>query len=224
MKSWRTAVTALLAAVVPFGAAAQNLLTNGSFEAGLGGWTSSGGACSPSAQPAGGTSTGAGAWTAPAPVDGAAVYMGDTGTPGTCTFFQDVALPANVSSGQLTYAAGYNFNQLGPPGAAGCSASVAVTTPANVPLAVGYTQTGSTVSDPLAPRPVLQFTAPAPGATVRVLITEVSCAGGPVGIVGDAFALTTSTSVPALDDWAKAVLALLLAATAATHLRRRAQP
>lgn len=223
MKLSRTGVAALLAAALPLGAAAQNLLANGSFETGLTGWTSTGAACRPSTQPLGGTSTGAGGWAAPAPLDGVAVYMGDTGAPGTCTLSQDVTLPPNVSSGVLTYAAGYNFAQLGPPGAAGCLASVSVATTGNTPLAVGYTQTANTVSDPLALRPAVHFQT-TPGATVRVLITETSCAGGPVGIVGDAFALTVTAPLPMLDNWAKAVLALLLAATAIYHLRRRPQP
>ena len=230
MTFWRTAIAALFMAAgfVPLQAAAQNLLVNGSFESGITGWTSSGGPCSPSSQTAGGFATGAGGspppppgqFTAPAATNGTHVYMGDTGAPGACLFFQDVTLPAGQSQGYLNYAAGYNFRDFGG-GAAGCAAGIAVTDTANVPIVTGYAQVGSATDDPLKGRPPIVFTT-TPGATVRVLIEEDSCAGGPVGLVLDNLVLLPGApAIPTLDDWAKGALALLIAATAMLSLRRR---
>ena len=230
MTSWRTAIAATLvvAGFVPLHAGAQNLLVNGSFESGITGWTSSGGFCSPSSQTAGSPSTGAGGgappppgqFIAPSPVNGTHVYMGDTNNPGPCLFFQDVTLPAGQSQGYLTYAAGYNFRDFGG-GPAGCGAGIAVTDTANVPIAAGYAQVGSATDDPMRGRPPIVFTT-TPGATVRVLVEEDSCVGGPVGLVLDNLVLLPGApSIPTLDDWAKAALALLLAATAMLSLGRR---
>ena len=135
--------------------------------------------------------------------------MGDTGAPGTCLFFQDVTLPAGVNQGTLSYSAGYNFQDFGA-GPAGCSASIAITDTANVPIATGYTQVAAALNDPMVARAPIVFST-TPGGTVRVLLTETSCAGGPVGLVADNLILSVGSAVPALDDWAKIVLALLLA-------------
>jgi hypothetical protein len=226
MKIFRAGIAAACAAIAmgPLAAAAQNLLTNGSFEAGLTGWTSSGGTCSPGSYTAGQTTVGAGAWTTPAPTDGTNVYAGDTGSPGTCTFFQAVTLPPDVSQATLSYAAGYNFQDFGA-GPAGCSASIAVTTTTNVPIATGYAQVAAPADDPLAVQSPIVFNT-TPGGTVRVLFTETSCTGGPVGLVADNLVLVAGApnrAVPTLDDWAKGALALLLAASAMVCLKRRSR-
>ncbi|HLX23526.1 MAG TPA: hypothetical protein VKR38_09300 [Usitatibacter sp.] len=231
MKSWRALAISLIAAsgLVPLQSSAQNLLVNGSFESGITGWTSSGPPCSPSSQTAGNPATGAGGspppppgqFIAPAAVDGTHVYMGDTGAPGTCNFFQDVTLPAGTSQGHLSFAAGYNFRDFGG-GAAGCEADISVTDTANVPLAPpGYIQIASATDDPLRGRPPIVFTT-TPGATVRVLVTETSCGGGPVGLVLDNLVLVGGPlPVPTLGGWAQIALILLVAGTAMIALRRR---
>ena len=62
-----------------------------------------------------------------------------------------------------------------------------------------------------------------PGSTIRVVLTAVSCDQGPAGIAVDNLVLFAgSNTVPALDDWAKAALVLLLAASALFYLRKRA--
>ena len=227
MKQLRAIVIVVLglAGFAPLVASAQNLLLNGSFEAGLANWVPAGAACTPSTQNAGGVSPGAGAWAAPTPASGAFVYMGDTNAPGVCTLSQDVVLPAGVSVGVLSFAAGYNFRSFGGP-ATGCSVSIAVTDTANVPIAVGYSQVDRATNAPLTSHSI-GFTT-TPGNTVRVLITETSCGGGPVGIVGDAFVLAAPPPVPAggnkvptLDDWAKLLMALLLGASGYLYLRKR---
>ena len=99
--------------------------------------------------------------------------------------------------------------------------SIAITTTANVPIAAGYSQVAQAVNDPMATRAPISFST-VQGGTVRVLFTETSCPGGPVGIVADALVLSAGAlAVPALDDWAKVVIALLIAGTAMFSLRVR---
>ncbi len=231
MKSWRALAVSLIAAsgFVSLQASAQNLLTNGSFESGISGWTSSGGPCAPSSQTAGSPAIGAGGsappppgqFVAPAAANGTHVYMGDTGAPGTCLFFQDVVLPAGQSQGHLSFVAGYNFRDFGG-GAAGCEADISITDTANAPLAPpGYIQVASAANDPMRGRAPIVFTT-TPGATVRVLITETSCLGGPVGLVLDNLVLSPGAlPIPTLGGWAQIALALLVAGTALFSLRRR---
>lgn len=225
MKMWRTAVAAIvLAGALP--AAAQNLLTNGSFEGGsLAGWTLvESGAFSPgnctieSLTPPSNTA-GFGAFTTQPATDGTFTLMGDANNPGTCQFFQDVVMP--TGNGLLSYAAGYNYAAAVPGAPVGCDVSVAITTTGNVPIATGYTASGAT-NDPMAARTPITFSV-APGSTVRVMITEDSCNTGPVGIVADNFVLAaaaTAPAVPALDDWAKLALALTMGAFGFAYLRR----
>jgi hypothetical protein len=233
MKIWRARLVALVTVVAGFTAlpaAAQNLLINGSFEGGIGGWTTVGGQCTPSSQTAGNPAIGAGGGTppppgqfiAPAAIDGTHVYMGDTLAPGVCLFFQDVTLPAGQTQGYLTFSAGYNFRDFGG-GAGGCEADISITDTANAPIAPpGYVQVASAVDDPLTHRAPIVFST-TPGATVRVLITETSCAGGPVGLVLDGLALSPGAPpVPTLGEWSMAILALLLGIGAALHFRARA--
>jgi hypothetical protein len=231
VKALRTASSLVLlaAALGPLQALAQNLLVNGSFEAGLTGWTSSGVGCTPSTQTVGNPSAGAGGsagpppgqFIAPAPLNGTQVYMGDTNNPGVCLLFQDVTLPAGKSQGSLTYAAGYNFRDFGG-GPVGCDANISIATTANVPIATGYDQAGVATDDALVRRPTLAFTT-TPGGTVRVLVTDTSCLGGPVGLVLDDLVLVAADppGVPTVDNWAKMMLALLVIGAALFNLRKR---
>ena len=228
MKAVR-AFVGVIAMAASFSAAAQNLLNNGSFEAGTAGWTVvesgpfSPGNCVFESLAAGVPTGGAGAWVTPAPTDPTQVGMSDANAPGTCQIFQDVVVP--TGAGILSFAAGYNFAPLGAPAGAGCAMSVQVLTPANAVIAQGFTATGGT-NRPLTARPSVGFSGLAPGATVRVSITVDSCNDGPAGMAMDNMVLlavpnVVATKVPTLSEWAMILMALLMAATAFLALRRR---
>jgi hypothetical protein len=220
MKPWRTMAAAAALCLAAFPAAA-NLLVNGSFE-GLAGWTLvesgpfSPGNCDFESLPAGATTSGFAGFTAPAPIDGTKVLQSDANAPGTCQFFQDVVIPSGLAS--LTYAAGYQYFNVTDPAGTGCSATVQLATTANVPISTGFTATGA-APVAMAPQPTLVAVV-TPGSTVRVLITVVSCLGGPAGISADNFVLAGGTPVPTLGDGAKLALALLMAISGAGFARR----
>ena len=230
MKGWRTWAAAIIACAgfVPLQSAAQNLVTNGSFEGGsLAGWTPvesgpfSPGNCVFESDTAGTATGGFAGFTTPPPTDGTFVYMTDANQPGTCRIYQDIVVPADQSYVTATFAAGYNVLLLGGTGA-GCSASIDITTPTAsfTPLANLWSRSGGT-STPFgnaAPRPVPVT----PGSTIRLVLTAVSCTDGPAGIAVDNLVLVGGSNVvPTLDDWAKAALALLLVVSAALQARRR---
>jgi hypothetical protein len=210
------------AALLSGTAHSQNLLANGSFEAGVGSWTlveSAPGACVFDSLVHPGNSTGFAAFPTQPPAQGARVLVSDANAPATCTFFQDVVVAS--ANNRLTYSAGYNYLDAGgDPLGVGCSANVDVTDTGGVLIAAGYSATGGT-NQAMAVRPPINFTV-APGSTVRVAITTVACAGGPAGIVADNFVLAAAgaVAVPTLAQWALLLLALLMLALAAPRLRR----
>ena len=206
-------------------AAAQNLLTNGSFEAGLASWTlteSAPGDCVFQALSPPSNTGGFGAFPTQAPTDGAATLMSDANSPVDCLLTQDVVLATGGAT--LSYAAGYNYAAAGLPGTGvGCLAQVSIATTGGVPIATGYTRTGAT-NQAMAPRPPLSVSL-APGTTVRVTIHTVACADGPAGIAADNFVLLAAAgaanNVPTLSEWAMLLLALLMSGSALVALRRR---
>jgi hypothetical protein len=216
------ATLSILAMMGAGSAAAQNLVTNGSFEAGLGGWTTTADPnCTFESLAAGAPTAGFGAFITPPPAQGAQVMMSDALNVAVCEIFQDVALPAGALY-TLTLAAGYNWADALGIGAAGCSLSVDVTTTGGVPIANVYTMTGD-LDDPMATRPAIDLSAQA-GTTVRIISTATSCNGGPVGMELDNVvlqALGGGSSIPTLGEWALILLALTMAGLAATGLRRK---
>ncbi len=223
MRIRRALLTLILAAgsLVPSMAWAQNLITNGSFEAGsIAGWTATGATCTFESLNAGVATAGAGAFVTPTPANGTFAFMSDANLPGSCTFFQDVVLTGTTSA--LSFSAGYGYTNFGNPAAPGCSASVQVTDTAGTRVfATAFTAFGGT-SVALAPHSTA-FSLAA-GSTVRVIVTMVSCADGPVGIALDNVVLAAvpaPTRVATLSEWAMALLVLLMAGIAAGKLRRR---
>jgi hypothetical protein len=217
-RTWMAMAAAVAMAMFAGQAAAQ--LVNGSFETGTtAGWTATGG-CPFDVVPPGPT-TGAGAFPAQAPVQGAFLMMSDANAPGTCTLFQDVAL-AGSGAYSISAATGYNYFNFTDPAAPGCSAALDVTTPGGVLIAHVFQASGPT-NQPIVQRaPVVLPNVG--GTTVRVIVTTVNCLGGPVGIVLDAVALAPGAAVsqvPTLNEWATMLLALLIAASGALYMRSR---
>ena len=221
MKSLRTWAAMLAAVLVPATAAAQNVVVNPSFEAGsLVGWTQAGPTCTYESLQAGDTSAGAAAVTAPAPSNGTFLFVSDALAPGSCTFFQDVVVTSPVNT--FAFSAGYQYVDFGDPTGAGCSATVAATdvagtrTYASFPIGTG--------SAPVAFGPRSGTFSAAPGSTVRIIATFVSCAGGPVSLALDNFVVAAAPAaapIPTLGEWAMLLLFLLMTAIAAAKLRRR---
>ena len=224
----RTWVAAIILAAVfaPLQAMAApvNLILNGSFETGGTNWTPvesgpfSPGNCVFEFDAAGTTTGGFGAFVTPTPTDGTVMFMTDANQPGTCRIYQDIVVPAKVTAMTMSYASGYNFLPLGPPVGADCSASIDITAPtSNFSPIANIWSTSGTSTVPFGAHEPVSF-AVTPGSTIRVVLTAVSCDQGPAGIV----LFAGSNTVPALDDWAKAALVLLLAASALFYLRKRA--
>jgi hypothetical protein len=214
----------LLCFLTPGSALAVNLVTNGSFETGTtAGWTVSSGTCTWQSLLAGGVTSQAGGWTAPTPTDGTRVLLSDATEPGTCTFQQDVSIPAGTTD-TLTLDAGYNYHNFLDSAGGGCSASVAVTTTTNAPIATAYSATGG-INQSLAPQPPVDLTAQA-GSTVRILVTTTSCFGGPAGVILDNVVLdsvgaTTSSAAPVMSRTGLVIVVILLAAVGMLQLVHR---
>jgi hypothetical protein len=215
-------VTIIVAGLVGNQAWATNLVINGSFETGnISGWTISSGTCVWQALTAGQTTSQAGAFVAPTPPNGNFVLLSDAGNPGPCTFQQDVALPPGTSD-ILTLAAGYNYRNFDDPTGAGCSTTVAATTTGGAPLATAYSASGG-ANQAIAPQGSVNLSAHA-GTTVRIIVTTVSCIGGPAGVVLDNVVLDSNplaSAIPTLSEWTLIVLGLLLAAIGVVVIRRR---
>jgi hypothetical protein len=220
MNAWRTLLAISAIAMTTGSAFAQNLLLNPSFETGLTNWTDTGGACTYEALSPPSTTAGAGAFTTPTPPNGAALLMTDAGAPGTCQIFQDVV--ATTGALTLSAAAGYNYRNFGSAAAPGCSASIQAVTATGEVLVTLYSPAGGTASiEPIANRGPVTFGV-RNGSTVRIVISSTSCADGPAGIAADNFSLVAAAqgpNVPTLGEWALILLALLMAAAAATTLR-----
>lgn len=216
----RIAAAALLAASLAAGPAfAANIISNGSFESGMTGWTPAGGACVWLDRTVGQSSGGSGNFTAPAPTQGSSLLMSDATAPGVCTFHQDVALPAgNIVT--VSADAGANFQDFGG-GGAGCDVTFAVTTTGGAPIATVYNAPSGAVQA-LAPRGPVNITASA-GTTVRIIATTTSCAGGPAGIVLDNVVVDAApaATIPTMGEWAMIGLGALLAGLGGLFATRR---
>lgn len=160
------------------GVSAANLALNFSFEGNsTANWTATtnGGGCIWASLASGSNTTGAGDFLVPQAVDGSDVVMSDDTGPGnTCTFYQDVAIPA-ATTASLTVAVGAVFKNIFNTG----SVSFDVTTTGGAELVNVYARNNTQGNDPLALRPTVDLT-PYAGTTVRLILTRINT-GSPVG-------------------------------------------
>lgn len=216
----RIAAAALLVTGLAAGPAfAANIISNGSLEAGMTGWTPAGGACVWLDRTVGQSSGGSGGFTAPAPTEGSRLLMSDATSPGVCTFHQDVALPVgNIVT--VSADAGANFQDFGG-GGAGCDVTFAVTTTGGAPIATVYNAPSGAVQA-LAPRGPVDIT-PSAGTTVRIIATVTSCAGGPAGVILDNVVVdaVSPATIPTMGEWAMISLGALLAGLGGLVATRR---
>ncbi len=203
-------------------ASAANLVLNFSFEGNsTADWTATG-SCVWASLAAGTNTTGGGHFLVPPAVDGADVLMSDDTSPGnTCTFYQDVAIPA-ATTASLTAAVGAVFRNAFNTG----SVSFDVTTTGGVELINIYSRTNVEGNDPLALRPSVDLT-PYVGTTVRLILTRINT-GSPVGaelddvILSDPASGSGPVATPTLSEWGMLLLAAALAASALLSPRLRA--
>ncbi|MEP7261457.1 MAG: IPTL-CTERM sorting domain-containing protein [Usitatibacter sp.] len=230
MKWWRVllAAAAVASGFAAAPAGAQNLVLNPSFETGdTTSWTATG-TCPFDVLSPPALSTGAAGFSAPAPAQGTFVLVSDALAPGVCELYQDIALPAGQTF-TLSFASGYNFVDLGgDPTGAGCSATVGLSDTVGVPIATFYSRSGG-FNQNINTRGPFNLPAGLAGTTVRVIITTLSCPGGPAGIEADNFVLAagfTTNNVPTTSEWTLLLLATLMAVAAlvAMHKRPPAQP
>lgn len=218
----------VLSALLVYNAAgvrAANLVLNFSFEGNsTADWTATtnGGNCIWASLAAGTNTTGGGHFLVPPAVDGADVLMSDDTSPGnTCTFYQDVAIPADTTA-SLSAAVGAVFKNAFNTG----SVSFDVTTTGGAELVNVYSRTNTQGNDPLALRPTVNLT-PYAGTTVRLILTRINT-GSPVGAELDDVVLSDPASgsgpvaTPTLSEWGMLLLAAGLVALALLSLRPRA--
>jgi hypothetical protein len=225
--------------------AQTNVLTNGSFESGLTGWTTDtnlgGGAvgtCSYNAATAPGTETLTSVAGFPA-TDGTEIALGSVSqTAGvgliiSCVLYQDVAIPANATTATFSFDMGIKnaLNNTNTDNAAVVGIYSAATVPAFGDAAVVGGASGK-INYTQATDVTLQHRASASfnisskaGQTVRFAIINAANQLGHenIGIDNVQFLVNVSapTPVPTLSQWSLAGLALLLGGTGFQVLRRR---
>ena len=205
------------------GVRAANLVLDFSFEGNsTANWTATtnGGGCVWASLASGTNTTGAGGFLVPAAVDGSDVVISDDTGPGnTCTFYQDVAIPA-ATTASLTVAVGAVFKNAFNTG----SVSFDVTTTGGAELVNVYSRTNAQGNDPLALRPTVDLT-PYAGTTVRLILTRINT-GSPVGaelddvVLSDPAGGSGPVATPTLSEWGMLLLAASLVALALLSLRR----
>ncbi len=206
------------------GVSAANLVLNFSFEGtSTANWTATtnGGNCIWASLPSGATTGGAAGFTVPPAVNGVDVLMSDDiGPDNTCTFYQDVAIPA-ATTASLTAAVGAVFFNTADTG----SVSFDVTTTGGAELVNVYSRTNIQGDDPLALRPTVNLT-PYAGTTVRLILTRINT-GSTVGaelddvVLNDPAGGTGPVATPTLSEWGMLLLAAGLVALAFLSLRRK---
>jgi len=163
------------------------VLTNGSFEAGLSGWQVGSGSCIWETAAQGTTSPGYGQWRAPAPTNGGSVLISDDQNYADCTLYQDIHVPAGASTATLSAAVGYKISTGG--SASGCSANLDVMQPDGT-LIFPYVSLNGAVDIAMAPFAPASFSV-VPGEVLRLTATvSNACQSWPAGIVLDDVILT----------------------------------
>lgn len=228
--------------------AQTNILTNGSFESGLTGWTSvkqlaagAAGNCSYNGVTAPGTETLTSIAGFPA-TDGTQTALGGVAdTSGlanivTCVLYQDVAIPARATTATITFDLGAKG---GVDGGSQTAAKVGIFSTASVPGFGSGTIVGPPVPNPLYGAAVPDATLRAQtsgsfnistrrGQTVRFAIMNAAQNNGTEMIGIDHVQLLVNVSaapppgVPTLSQWSLAGLGLLLGGAGFQLLRRRA--
>lgn len=201
---------------------AANLVLNFSFEGtSTANWTATGANCVWASLASGSTTAGAGSFVVPPAADGADVVMSDDLSPSnTCTFYQDVAIPA-ATTASLTAAVGAAFASTVSTG----SVSFDVKTTGGAELVNVYSRTNVQGNDPLAVRASVDLT-PYAGTTVRLILTRINTSA-PVGaelddvVLSDPAPASGPVATPTLSEYGMLLLALGLAALALLSLRRR---
>lgn len=190
---------------VPQAAGAADIITNGSFNSDLTGWTLDGGGnCSY-------------VWSnaAVAGVTGGHAQSSASG-PATCGLYQTVTLPAGSSN--LTVSLGTSSSGNDAPD----RSSLQIRSTANAVLATLYSRTGDQAVDNVQTRGPYDLSAYA-GQTVRVYFETVHNSGPYVqridNVVLDAGA--GPAAVPTMSEWAMILLGAILAGGAALWIQRR---
>lgn len=190
---------------VPQTASAADIITNGSFNTDLSGWTAEGGSrCSYT-------------WsnTAQAGVTGGYAQSGASG-PSTCGLYQTVTLPAGSSTLTVSLGTGTSGN--------GTSdrSSLQIRSSANAVLATLYSRTGDQAVDNVQTRGPYDLSAYA-GQTVRVYFETVHDSGPYIqridNVVLDAGA--APAAIPTMSEWAMILLGVILVGGAALWIQRR---
>lgn len=215
-------IIAVAVAVVGLAGAAHaqsELVTNGSFEAGLDSWNSTG-PCDFSVRSSGST------YGVPAPsgpADGASyVSVAPSSSYAACVLYQDVAIPA-ASTAQLSFAASAGFSN--DANTAEYSGGFEVRSLADAVLETPFQRDGSQASAPLLANYSADLSAYA-GQTVRLAIVfsnGVQCCNETFADNVSVLASTPAAAapVPTMSEWAMILLGVALAGGAALMIQRR---
>lgn len=200
--------------------AQTELVTNGSFEAGVAGWTTSG-VCTASARTTGNAYSFQGTPSPAGPTDGANyVELFPNGGSQTCYLYQDIAIPAGQAA-SLSVDASASFNGLA--SSATYGGAFRVMTPANLVLATPFVRDGGQASAPDLATYTADLT-PYAGQTVRLafeMTNGIDCCNVTFGDRVSVLAAPPTPTVPTLSEWAMILFGALLAGGAALYVQRR---
>jgi hypothetical protein len=216
-----------------------NVVTNGSFESGLTGWTTStqldpgaAGTCSYNGVVAPGTETltGLAGFSA---TDGARTALGSvadtSGTSNviTCVLYQDVVIPAGATTASITVDVGTKGNVNG----ANTAARIGIYSTGSIPAWYSTILVGSSpIYSVGVPDTILHSQSTGTfnissqaGQTVRLAIMNAaqSSHGEVLGVDNVRLTVTAPASVPTLTEWGQISFLVLLGLTSVYFLRRR---
>lgn len=222
MRAVSFAVAAVAAAlcVSPAAAGVANVVVNGGFNTDLANWTSN---CESSSAE---SLVGAGEGFLNPSEGSRFAFQGKDNTNGSCTFYQDVAIPADATAASLTLAVGVSGSNANPNPSLD-TVSVDVMTTSNVLIGNIFSGSRSTYRD-VAAAPAFDLLAQA-GTTVRIVMTVTRGSGGGIVVAGlDDVVLNVTTPdptpVPTLGEWAMLIFGATLAGLASlTLIHRRRQ-
>lgn len=216
------AIAGAAAALSLIGGTAQaqtQLVTNGSFEVGVAGWTTTG-ACTAAAVTSSNFWAGNGVPSPAGPTDSANyVQLYPTNGNQTCYLYQDIVIPAGQTT-SLSVDASAAFN--GTASSAAYLGAFRIMTTANVVLATPFVRDGSQASAPNLATYTANLT-PYAGQTVRLafeMTNGPNCCNVTFGDRVSALA-TPAATVPTLSEWAMILFGALLAGGAALYVQRR---
>lgn len=211
-----TVAAALCATSASAGVA--NVVVNGGFNTDLASWTST---CDVS-QPD--NNLGAAEGTLNASEGAFFAFQGKDLADGSCTFYQDVAIPAGATAASLTLDVGVSGSNSNPNPSLD-TVSVDVKTTSDVQIVNVFSGQRSSYRD-ISAAPSVDLLAQA-GTTVRIVMTVTRASGGGIVVAGlDNVVLNVTTPdpapVPTLGEWAMILFGATLAGLAGlTVVRRR---